>query len=98
MTQGLISSSVRQFTWSFLAQFFLKRTSSSALSWNRCPVREFDVVPLGSDVAFYAMCQEDGEDSGAEPHFITKIAFSLCVAMVTSSFGNVSQYPLGSSF
>lgn len=55
------------------------------------PVREVDVVPLEFDAAFYAMCQEDGEDDGAEPHFITKIGFSLCVVTVTSAFGIVSQ-------
>lgn len=93
MTQGLVSSTVRQFTWSFSAEFFLKHTSNSGLSWNWCPVWELDVVPLGFDIAFYAMCQEDGGDGGAEPHFITKIAFSLCVVTVTSAFGNVFQSP-----
>lgn len=90
MTQGLVSSSAKRFTLSFSAQFFLKHASNSGLSWNRYPVQELDVVPLGFGIA---MCQEDGEDGGAEPHFITKIAFPLCVVMVTSAFGNVSQSP-----
>lgn len=75
-------------------------TASSALSRYWCPVWWWlGVVPMEFDVVFHTMCQEDGQDGGAEHDFITNTDFLPCVVRVTSAFDHVSQLSLlGSSF
>lgn len=58
-------------------------TASSVLSWHWCPLWWwFGVVPTGFDIVFRTMCQEDGQEGGAEHGFIMSTDFPPRVVRV----------------